>query len=145
MQLQPKHWCFGIAFAAALVAQAGQVTAQEPQAPQQQPMCTAQVSPSQLQPGQAATAVNVTVSQAIGEITEVEAGTSGLALAAAGDVPRTPLAAPDEAPRPIRMGDSPTQWIVFLNTSEVEAGEHEITFKSERGECSATLTVGEAR
>lgn len=143
MQLQKKTSLFGIALVAALVALPAHVTAQQP-AQQQQQACTADVTPAQLQVGAEATPLMITVSQAIGEVSGVEAGESGITLAEAGDLPRTPLAAPDEAPRPIRMGDSETQWIVYLNTVEAEPGQHEITFRSDRGECTAQITVGGA-
>jgi hypothetical protein len=146
MQQQKKISIFGLALAAAFVALPGQATAQIPAQPQPQPQtqeqCQAQVSPAQLQAGARAAEVRITVSQPIGDVTGVEAGNSGIELASAEDLPRTPLANPDQPQRPIRMGDAPNQWIVYLNTAEARAGEHELTFQSARGTCTARVTVG---
>jgi hypothetical protein len=139
----------GLALAVALVALPTHVAAQatpEPQQQQptdlQQEACSAQLMPVQVEAGEAATQVTITVSQPIGEVTGVEAPEgSGIRLASAADLPRTPLAAPDEAPEPIRMGDAANTWIVYLNLADAEAGQHELTFNSSRGDCTAQITV----
>jgi hypothetical protein len=145
MQPQTRTSLFGIALAVALVGLPAGVTAQQP-GQQQQEACTARISPTQLAAGEAATPVTITVSRTIGDVTGVDAGESGITLAEASALPRTPLAGPNERPTPIRMGDSENQWIVYLSTTEAEAGPHELTFRSERGACTGQLTVaGPAR
>jgi hypothetical protein len=134
-----------IALAAAFLALPAALAAQQPEPAQQQqqPACVASFMPTELAVGQEAAEVTITVSEAIGEVTELEAGESGIALAEADALPRTPLAAPDEPPAPIRMGDAENQWIVYLNTVNAQAGSHELTFRSEQGSCAGQVTVGE--
>jgi hypothetical protein len=141
MQPQRKTSLLGIALAAALVGLPASLMAQQP-GQQQQEACTARISPTQLAAGEAATQVTITVSQPIGEVTGVDGGESGITLAEASALPRTPLAGPDDRPTPIRMGDSEGQWIVYLNTTEAEAGQHELAFRSERGACTGQIAVG---
>jgi hypothetical protein len=146
MQSHKKISILGLALATAAVALPGQVAAQDPaqdpaQFPTQQQQCQAQVSPAQVAAGERAAEVRITVSEPIGEVTGLQAGASGIQLAAAEDLPRTPLAA-DDAPQPIRMGDAENQWVVYLNTTGAQAGQHELTFELASGTCTGQVTVG---
>jgi hypothetical protein len=135
-----KTSLMGLALAAALVTVPSSVSAQD--APQPQVACTAQIQPASVAAGTTAVPVRITVSQTIGEVTGVEAAEgSGIALASASDLPRQPLAGGAEPPRPIAMGDAENQWVVFLNLADAEAGSHEVTFTSDRGQCAGRLTI----
>ena len=131
----------GVALAAALVMQPAHLDAQQPA---QQQECTASLAPVELASGAEATLVTITVSQPIGEVIEVEATESGIRIAEVSALPMTPLAGPDDSPAPIRMGDSDTQWLIYLNTVDAQPGSHELTFRSAEGTCTAQITVGDA-
>jgi hypothetical protein len=147
MQKERSASLLGLALATALVALPAQINAQD--LPQQQPQqqqqeqCTAQIQPAQVQAGAAAERVTVTLQQPVGAITGVEAPEgSNIELASAEDLPRTPLAGPDEPrPEPISMGEAENQWTVYLNLSEAEAGSHELTFNTAQGQCTARIMV----
>jgi hypothetical protein len=142
-----------LVLALALVAVPGLVVAQtpapqrpaqqQPQPGQQAAACTAQIQPATVETGARVVPITVTVSDAqFGEVTGVAApSASGIALAGASDLPREPLAAGQPAPRPIAMGDAANKWVVYLNVSGAQAGRHELTFRSGRGQCTAQLTV----
>jgi hypothetical protein len=145
MQKDRKLSHLGLALA--LVAVPGFVAAQTPQQQQQpaQQAAACTIQPSTVQAEGRATPITVTVGQQFGEVTGVTApAASGITLATASDLPREPLATGQPAPRPIAMGDGANKWVVYLNVAEAEAGRHELTFRSARGQCTAQLTVGGA-
>jgi hypothetical protein len=148
MQKERSGSLLGLALATALIALPAQLIAQDlpqqqPQQQQQQQACTAQIQPAQVQAGSNAERVTVTLDQPVGEITGVEAAEgSNIELANAEDLPRTPLAGPDQPrPEPISMGEGENSWTVYLNLSEAEAGSHELTFNTAQGECTARIMV----
>ena len=141
MQQHMKTSLCGMALMAALLALPSSLAAQQPA---QQEACTARVSPTQVAAGQEAAQVTITVSRAIGNVAAIDGGESGITVAEPSALPRTPLAGPDSPPTPIRMGDSESQWIVYLNTTEAAAGTHELTFQSERGACTGQIAVAAA-
>lgn len=128
---------FGLAAALALPAN---MNAQEP-VPAGQQQCTAQVTPAQVTAGERAVQVTVETSQQIDALTGIKDSESGIALASPEDLPRTEMAAGEPAPRPIEMGAAQNSWNVWLNLEDVEAGEHELVFETNQGECTAVLTV----
>ena len=122
-----------IALAAALVATPLDLRAQE---------CTATITPAQVQAGQQAVRLNVRFSEDVGDLTRLQAADSGIALAEAGDLPRTDLAANAPAPRPIAMAEGQENtWTVFVNTEDARPGSHRITFVGAEGGCTAQLAV----
>ena len=122
-----------LGLAAALVALPVDLRAQE---------CTATITPAQVQAGQQAVRLNVRFSEDVGELNRLQAADSGIALAEAGDLPRTNLAANAPAPRPIAMAEGQDNtWTVFVNTEDARPGSHRITFVAAEGGCTAQLTV----
>lgn len=137
MQTRTKQRLSAFAFLAALAAVPAGLNAQEPS-----PTCSAEIDPAQVSPGESAVQVSITMSMPIGPVTGLEVGEgSGITLSSLRDLPRTDLAAGDPPRRPIRMGEAPNQWSVWLNLSEAEAGTHEVTFQSAEGQCTASITV----
>ena len=79
--------------------------------------CTAEVTPAQIEAGAQAVRVSVTFSEDIGDVTGVEQENAhGISIASPMDVPRAEMAAGDEVPTPIQMGDDETTW------TEAESG-----------------------
>jgi hypothetical protein len=104
--------------------------------------CTATITPAQVQAGQQAVRLNVSFSEDVGELTRLQAADSGIALAEAGDLPRTDLAANAPAPRPIAMAQGQEDtWTVYVNTEDARPGSHVITFVAAEGGCTAQLSV----
>lgn len=112
--------------------------------------CTAEVSPAQVEAGSEAVRVTVTLSEDIGTVTGLEQKdpeqleqehAHGITLASPMDVPRTPMAAGDEAPTPVQMGADQLTWILWLNTSEAEEGTHSVFFVAGENRCAAELDV----
>jgi hypothetical protein len=104
--------------------------------------CTATITPAQVQAGQQAVRLNVSFSEDVGELTRLQAADSGIALAEAGDLPRTDLAANAPAPRPIAMAQGQEDtWTVYVNTEDARPGSHRITFVAAEGGCTAQLNV----
>jgi hypothetical protein len=104
------------------------------------PACSAEVAPTEVAAGANAVRVTVTLSEDIGAVASIETSEdSGLALAAATDLPRVPLAT--EQPSVITPAMGEHAWTVWVNTSESEPGTHEVTFIGPEGRCTADLTV----
>lgn len=138
MRIPTTQRLAAFAFLAAFAAAPAGLNAQDPS-----PQCEATIAPGQLSVGETATRVTISMSLPIGPIMGIEASEgSGIALSSPADLPRTQLAAGEGPPRPIRMGDAPNTWDVWLNLSEAEEGTHEIMFQSESGTCSAEITIG---
>jgi hypothetical protein len=129
-----------LALAAALVA--APLDAQDrPAQQQQQEQCTATITPAQVQAGQAAQRLTVSVNRDVGEISRLQAADSGIVLAQARDLPRTDLAANAPAPRPIAMGEQRNTWTVYVNTQNARPGSHAMTFVGANGNCTAQIRV----
>lgn len=140
MQTLTKTGLSALALMTALAVVPADVIAQDQ--PLEGPQCTAEVQPQQVAAGSNAVPVTITVSEPIGQVTGVNvAEDSGISLAAASDLPRTEMAAGEEQPQPIRMGEGENTWIVWLNLANAQEGTHELTFTSTQGECTANLEV----
>lgn len=128
--------------ACALALTVGPVQAQEvPEAA----ACTAEVSPAEVPSGSAATELTVTLPDAPGPLTGVEAAPgSGIALASPGDLPRSEMAAEEaeEAPRPIAMGESANSWSIWLNTANATPGRYQLTFNTGMATCRGEVVIG---
>lgn len=128
--------------ACALALTVGPVEAQEvPEAA----ACTAEVSPAEVPSGSAATELTVTLPDAPGPLTGVEAAPgSGIALASPGDLPRSEMAAEEaeEAPRPIAMGESANSWSIWLNTANATPGRYQLTFETGMATCRGEVVIG---
>lgn len=104
--------------------------------------CNATATPQQVQAGETAAQVSVSLSQPVGQIDEFEAqGDAGLKLAEASDLPRTEMAAEPEEPQPIQMAGA-NQVSIWLNTEEAQPGSYEFTLRGSEGDCTGTITVG---
>ena len=122
----------GAVLAAALLVIPSQVDAQE---------CRAQIQPAEVDAGETATRLQVTLPQPIGAVERLQAPqSSGLAVASPRDIPRIALAADEEA-TPIAMGDAENHWMVWVSTNASQPGTHAVTFVGTEGSCSANLTV----
>jgi len=102
-------------------------------------VCTAQVSPEEVEAGSEAVQVTVTFSQDIGRVTGVDS--DGITVASPMDVPRPTMAAEGHASTPIQMGDDETRWTFWLNTSVAEEGTHSLDFVAGEKRCEAKLEV----
>ena len=141
MQTLTKTGLSALALVAALAIVPADITAQDQPLDAQQ-QCTAEIQPQQVAAGSNAVPVTITVSEPIGPVTGVNVDEeSGISLAAASDLPRTEMAAGEEQPQPIRMGEGENTWIVWLNLAEAQEGSHELSFTSTQGECTANLEV----
>lgn len=141
----------GLAVATALVAlplglsaQDAPITPDAPAAPSAQ-VCTAQVTPAEIEAGAPAVQLTVAMSAAVGEVESLEAHSGGIAVASPQDLPRIELAA-DEAPAPITLdaeADEDNTWKVWVTTNEAEPGTHQVTFIGSEGRCTADVTVAD--
>lgn len=106
--------------------------------------CTAEVSPAEVPNGSAAVELTVTLPDAPGPLTGVEAApTSGIALASPADLPRSEMAEDaEEAPRPIAMGESANSWTIWLNTANATPGRYQLTFNTGMASCHGEIIVG---
>lgn len=106
--------------------------------------CTAEVSPVEVPNGSAAVELTVTLPDAPGPLTGVEAApTSGIALASPADLPRSEMAEDaEEAPRPIAMGESANSWTIWLNTANATPGRYQLTFNTGAASCQGEIIVG---
>lgn len=106
--------------------------------------CTAEVSPAEVPSGSAAVELTVTLPDAPGPLTAVEAAPrSGIALASPADLPRSEMADDaEEAPRPIAMGESANSWTIWLNTANATPGRYQLTFNTGMASCQGEIVVG---
>lgn len=129
-----------LTLAAAVALMPSNADAQEPVAEDME--CTAQVSPAEIEAGSEAVRVAVTFSEDIGHVTDVEQeNAEGISIASPSDLPREEMAAGEEAPTPIEMGDDGTTWTFWLNTSEAEEGTQSVVFLGGENQCTAELEV----
>lgn len=132
-----------LALSALLVPAALQAQEQEQQ-PQQQE-CTAQVNPEAVEPGQSAVKVKATLSSSVGQVRGFEAPGSGLKPADPAEIGKKTGMAREEGqqpPQPVEMaaGDQ-TIAILWLNTEDASAGDHQVTLQGTDGTCAATVRV----
>lgn len=129
-----------LTLAAAVALMPSSAEAQAPDTSDQE--CTAQVSPSEVEAGSEAVQVTVTLSDSVGNVTDVEQDNAdGITLASPADIPRTEMAAGERPSSPIQMGSSETSWTLWLNTSEAEEGTHSVYFVAGQTRCEAELEV----
>lgn len=121
-------------------------SAQEEQpAPAMQP-CTATVLPSQVQSGQKAERVSISLTSAVGNVTEftTENAEAGVTLADPADLPKTEMAAEAAPQKPIEMAAETNRVTIWLNTESAQDGTYPFTLKGENGTCTGTLEIGSA-
>ena len=117
-------------------------SAQQPAAAATAPQCTAKATPAEVAAGQAAVKLTFELSSSIGAVSGVEAPEgSGIALAAAADIPREGMANPTEAARPIELAADTNTLTLWIKTAGVQAGEFALTLQGQNGTCSGTVTV----
>lgn len=125
------------------------LAAQEQQEQEMEPQCTAEVVPQQIQAGHPAVRVALTLSEAIGPVSGLEAPeASGLAVASPEDLPRSEMAneeAEESTPSPIELGAEGNRVTLWLNTAEAVPGTHAVTLTGEQGSCAAEVTVAEGQ
>jgi hypothetical protein len=105
--------------------------------------CTATVLPSQVEAGQTAERLSISLSSAIGEVSEFTTAeeTAGLSVADAADLPASEMAAEEEEQEPIEMADTGDSVTIWLNTADAQAGTYEFTLKGADGECTGSIEV----
>jgi hypothetical protein len=124
-----------VALCTGIVAVPTEVSAQE---------CSVQIVPAELEHGLKAVPVTITMSQAVGAVTGVDAPRgSGIVLASPSDLPRTEMASVEGQPRPIKMGEAENVWTVWLNVAEAKAGAHNLSFTGQEGRCAGRLVIRE--
>jgi hypothetical protein len=140
MQTLPKAGLLTLLPFALLGLTSDSATAQQPE--QELAACNATATPQQVQAGEVAAQVSVSLSQPVGQVDQFEAqGDAGLKLAEASDLPRTEMAAEPEQPQPITMAGA-NQVTLWLNTEEAQPGSYEFTLRGSEGDCRGTITVG---
>lgn len=132
------------AMALTLAFHPGPVQAQEQEGGAQQE-CTAELSPKQIAPGQAAVPVEARLSEDVGVVSSFRAAEeSGLALASPEDFAKEKMTREEgEQPEPIQMADQGNRAQIWLNTAEAETGQHAVVLEGASGRCTAQLTVKE--
>lgn len=120
----------------ALAIVPGALSAQEAQ-------CTAEVNPAEIEAGQKAVQVTVALSAPAAASVELAApAESGLSLAAPADIPRSEMAAEEEAPQPIELAaEGGNQVTLWLNTENAEPGTHEFTLEGGENACTGQITI----
>lgn len=122
------------------------VSAQEEQPTPAMQQCTAEVLPSQVQSGQAAERVSISLSSAIGNVTELttENAEAGVKVADPADLPKTEMAAEEAAPAPIEMAAENNSLTIWLNTEDAQPGTYPFTLTGESGSCTGSIEITEA-
>lgn len=134
-----------LALALSVIVLPGAADAQEQEAQQQQE-CTAQVNPEAVETGQSAVKVKATLASPVGQVRGFEAPGSGLKPADPAEIgkKKTEMAREEEQqpPQPVEMaaGDQATV-ILWLNTEDASAGDHQVTLQGTDGTCAATVSV----
>lgn len=136
-----------LAFAFAALTAPDALHAQE-QAETAQQECTAEVKTNPVPAGEQAVALEIQLSQEIGELTGITAPDgSGVALASPDDLAKTDMARQETEgqPQPIQMaaGNSRSA-TVWVNTADATPGSYQISFDSEQNSCIGTVKVNEA-
>jgi hypothetical protein len=139
MKILPKSGTVALFAFALLALSTTSVSAQED--PSSMAQCSATVSPTEIQAGNPAEKLSITLSSPVGEIDEFEAEDSNLSLSEASDLPRTELAAETEEPEPITMSETGNEVTVYVNSTEAEPGTYPFTLTGADGECQGSITV----
>ena len=139
-----KRSVFSVLPALALLASAA--NAQQAQAPARPAapaaQCTAKATPVEVATGQNAVKLTFALSAPIGAVSGVQAPEgSGIAVAAATDIPREGLANADQAARPIELAAETNTLTLWIKTAGVKAGEFPLTLQGANGTCTGTVTV----
>jgi hypothetical protein len=104
--------------------------------------CTAKATPAEVATGQNAVKLTFALSAPIGAVSGVEAPEgSGLAVAAATDIPRQGLANADQQARPIELAAETNTLTLWIKTAGVKAGEFPLKLQGANGTCTGTVTV----
>ena len=121
-------------------------SAQQEQATPAMQQCTAQVLPSQVQSGQKAERVSISLSSPVGNVTELttENAEAGVKVADPTDLPKTEMAAEGTAQKPIEMAAENNRLTIWLNTENAQPGTYPFTLKGESGSCTGTIEITEA-
>jgi hypothetical protein len=140
---RPVFAVFAPAIALAVLASAG--TAQQAQPAGAAPaaaQCTAKATPAEIATGQNAVKLTFALSAPIGAVSGIEAPEgSGIALAAAADIPREGLANPTDQVRPIALAAETNTVTLWIKTAGVKAGAFDLKLTGQNGTCTGSLTV----
>jgi hypothetical protein len=140
-----KHVTPSLIAALALVLPASLLpaTANAQEEPAEPLVCTAQANVEAVPAGEAAYQVVFELSEDIGPVIGIDSPESGLVVANPEDLPRVDMANPEEeAPKPIQMSlEAENTVILWLNSTNGQAGAHDFWLISEAGSCAATVTV----
>lgn len=136
-----------LAFAFAALAAPEAVHAQEQAEQAETAECTVEVQPNAVQAGERAVALEIRLSQEIGEVTGLTSPDgSGVTLASSDDLARIDMARQTEGqPQPIQMSaEESRSATVWVNTVDATPGSYQVSFDSEQSGCTATLKVEES-
>jgi hypothetical protein len=143
---RPVFAVFAPAIALAVLATAG--TAQQAQPQNAAPaapaaaQCTAKATPAEIATGQNAVKLTFALSSPIGAVSAVEAPEgSGIALAAAAEIPREGLSNPADQGRPIELAAETNTVTLWIKTAGVKAGAFDLKLQGQNGTCTGSLTV----
>lgn len=114
------------------------VSAQDVEAPT---MCTATVSPAELDAGEAAIHLIASLSEDIGTVTGIVGAESGITLTSPDALPRVEMSTDEEATKAIAMAEEGNSAGLWLSTQDSEAGTYQIIIEGENGTCQAEVTV----
>jgi len=108
--------------------------------------CTATVLPGQVQSGQKAERVSISLSEAVGNVSAftTENAEAGVSLADPTDLPKTEMAAEATPQKPIEMAAENNRVTIWLNTEKAQEGTYAFTLKGENGTCTGTIEIGSA-
>jgi hypothetical protein len=128
---------------APLAIAASPLAAQEAQPSEAMPACSATVKPAQVRAGLKAERVAVTLSSAIGAVSEfsTEQAEAGVKLAEQADLPRTEMANEAQAQKPIEMANEGNQVTIWLNTEAAEPGTYHFTLQGDSGKCEGSVEI----
>jgi hypothetical protein len=129
-----------LALPAALLPQTA--SAQEEPVEPEPMQCTAEADVSSIAVGETAVQVTYRLSEDIGPVVGIESPTSGLVVAAPEDLPRVDMANPEATPEPIQLSnEAENTFILWLNSANAQAGDHELFLISEQGTCATQVTI----
>lgn len=112
---------------------------------QQAQACTAELSPQELDAGQSAVQVTANFSEDIGAVSGIQAAEgSGVTLTSPETLRQIQMAREEDEtdqPQPIEMAREGNRATLWLNLTEAQSGNHEVTVNGENGSCTGTITV----
>ena len=114
------------------------VNAQDVEAPS---LCTATVSPAELDAGEAAIHLIASLSEDIGTVTGIQGAESGITITSPDALPRVEMSTDEEATKAIAMAEEGNSVGLWLSTERSEAGTYQIVLEGEDGTCRAEVTV----